>query len=389
MQTPVYLDNHATTRVDPRVLQVMLPWFTESYGNPASRQHAYGWQAEAAVEHARAQVARLIGAEPREIVFTSGATESVNLALKGMVFAAGPGSHVVTCAVEHRAVLDTCRSLEAAGATVTVVPVDRNGQVDPDAIAAALTPRTVMVSIMSANNEVGTIQPVEEIGRICRERGVAFHVDAAQSLGRVPVDVASLPVTALTGSAHKMYGPKGTGFLFLRSTQPRTPIIPLLDGGGHEHGRRSGTLNVPGIVGLGEAAALAAAGLQEERSRTSQLRDRLVAGITGALPGVHGNGHPVQRLPNNASLTFDGVRADRLMMEMKDLAVSAGSACSSAEPGPSHVLLAMGLARPAAEGTLRFGLGRFTTAEEIEFAIQRVVETVAGIRSRMTKLQPA
>jgi cysteine desulfurase len=387
MQTPVYLDNHATTQVDPRVVKAMLPWFTEEYGNPASRQHAFGWRAEAAVDHARAQVARLIGADPREIVFTSGATESINLALKGIVLAAG--GHVVTSAVEHRAVLDTCRSLEAAGAGVTIVPVDGHGLVDPDAVAGAMTPRTVLVSIMSANNEVGTIEPVDEIGRLCAARGISFHVDAAQSLGRVPVDVQSMLPTAMTGSAHKMHGPKGVGFLYLRSTRPRTAFLPQIDGGGHERGRRSGTLNVPGIVGLGEAASLAAAGLESERSSIAALRDRLVAGITGALPGVHVNGHPVHRLPNNASLTFDGVRADRLMMDMKDLAVSAGSACSSAEPGPSHVLLALGLARPAAESTLRFGLSRFTTADEIDYAIRRVVETVTGIRSRTPKLQTA
>jgi cysteine desulfurase len=387
MQTPVYLDNHATTQVDPRVVKAMLPWFTEEYGNPASRQHAFGWRAEAAVDHARAQVARLIGADRREIVFTSGATESINLALKGIVLPAG--GHVVTSAVEHRAVLDTCRSLEAAGVTVTIVPVDGHGLVDPQAVAAALTPRTVLVSIMSANNEVGTLEPVDEIGRLCAARGICFHVDAAQSLGRVPVDVQSMLPTAMTGSAHKMHGPKGVGFLYLRSTRPRMAFLSQIDGGGHESGRRSGTLNVPGIVGLGEAASLAAEGMENERSSTAALRDRLVTGITGALRGVHVNGHPVHRLPNNASMTFDGVRADRLMMDMKDLAVSAGSACSSAEPGPSHVLLALGLERHAAESTLRFGLSRFTTADEIEYAIRRVVETVAGIRSRTPKLQTA
>jgi len=390
MTTPVYLDNHATTKVDPRVLAAMLPWFGEEYGNASSRQHAFGWRAEAAVELARGRVARLIGAESREVIFTSGATESINLAIKGIVQAGtSRGNHVVTSAVEHPAVLDTCRALERQGVEVTVLPVDRHGRVAPEDVTRAITPRTVLVSIMTANNEVGTLEPVAAIGSLCAERGVPFHSDAAQAVGRVPVDVRTMNVTALSFSAHKMYGPKGVGALYLRSTRPPVPLVPQMDGGGHERGLRSGTLNVPGIVGFGEAASIALAEQQGEADRIRGLRDRLEAGLAAALPDITVNGDPSGRLPHNASITFVGARADRIMMEMKDVAVSAGSACGSADAGPSHVLKALGLAPAAAASTLRFGLGRFTTEEEIDYTIRRVVETVAAIRARMPKLEPA
>ena len=390
MTTPVYLDNHATTKVDPRVLAAMLPWFGEEFGNASSRQHAFGWRAEAAVELARGRVARLIGAESREVIFTSGATESINLAIKGVVQAgASRGNHVVTSAVEHSAVLDTCRALERLGLQVTVLPVDRHGRVAPEDVTRAITPRTVLVSIMTANNEVGTLEPVAAIGSLCAERGVPFHSDAAQAVGRVPVDVRTMNVTALSFSAHKMYGPKGVGALYLRSTRPPVPLVPQMDGGGHERGLRSGTLNVPGIVGFGEAASIALAEQQGEADRIRGLRDRLEAGLAAALPDITVNGDPSGRLPHNASITFVGARADRIMMEMKDVAVSAGSACGSADAGPSHVLKALGLAPDAAASTLRFGLGRFTTEEEIDYTIRRVVETVAAIRARMPKLEPA
>jgi len=368
----------------------MLPWFGEEYGNAASRQHAFGWRAEAAVELARGRVARLIGADPGEVIFTSGATESINLALKGIVQAGSvSGSHVITSAIEHRAVLDTCRALERSGVHVTVLPVDRHGLVAPEHVMDAITPRTVLVSIMTANNEVGTLEPVAAIGSLCAERGIAFHSDAAQAVGRVPVDVRVLNVTALSFCAHKMYGPKGVGVLYLRSSRPPGSLVSQIDGGGHERGLRSGTLNVPGIVGFGEAASLAGAELQDEMERIRALRDRLEAGIASALADITVNGHPVQRLPHNASIAFGGVMADRLMMEMKDIAVSAGSACGSAQAGSSHVLRALGLPAQTASSTLRFGLGRFTTGEEIDYTIRRVVETVAAIRARTPTFEPA
>lgn len=390
MCAPVYLDNHATTRVDPRVLEAMLPWFAEDYGNPASRAHLFGIKAEAAVENARAGVARLIGASPGEIVFTSGATESVNLAIRGIVQALrSRGDHVITTAVEHRAVLDVCRSLEREGIRVTVLPVDASGRVDPDAVSRAIGSGTLLVSVMTVNNEIGTIQPVGEIARLCAARGVAFHTDAAQAVGRIPVDVASAPVTALSFCAHKMYGPKGVGALYLRSSQPRVPVMPQMHGGGQERGYRPGTLNVPSIVGFGAAAGYATAELPAEMPRIRVLRDRLVEGVTAALPGITVNGTGSDRVPHNASMTVEGVRADRLMRAMTDVAVSSGSACASSEPGPSHVLRAIGLSAEAASSTIRFGLGRFSTEEEIGYAVQRMTETVAQLRTRVAGLQHA
>jgi cysteine desulfurase len=377
---PVYLDNHATTRLDPRVLDVMIPFLREEYGNPASRAHEYGWLAEAAVDIARAQVGRLIGAAAEEIVFTSGATESINLAIKGTAEglfqrSRRPGYQVITAATEHRAVLDTCRRLEDFGFRVVVVPVDEFGMVSPGDIARVMTDDTVLVSVMWANNEIGTIAPIADIAALCKARGVLFHTDATQAVGRVPVDLRRVPVDLLSFSAHKMYGPKGVGALYVRHHTPRIPLAAQIDGGGHERGMRSGTLNVPGIVGFGGAAGLAEVEMIGDNVRIGDLRDRLIAGIREHLGDVFINGHPSAKLPHNASVTFPGRKADDLMMAMKDVAVSSGSACSSAQPGPSHVLRAIGLSESESKETLRFGLGRFTTDEEIEYTIRRVVES--------------
>ncbi len=384
---PVYLDNHATTRLDPRVLDAMMPFLQEQYGNPASRAHEYGWTAEAAVDIARAQVGRLIGAGAEEIVFTSGATESINLAIKGTAEglfqrSRRPGYQVITAASEHRAVLDACHRLEDFGFRVVVLPVDEFGRVSPEAIARAITDDTVLVSIMWANNEIGTIAPLGEIAALCKARGILFHTDATQAAGRIPVDLRHVPADLVSFSAHKMYGPKGVGALYVRPRTPRIPLASQIDGGGHERGMRSGTLNVPGIVGFGKAAELAAKEMAEENVRIADLRDRLVAGIQHHLGETFVNGHPVERLPHNASVTFPGRRADALMMAMKDIAVSSGSACSSAQPGDSHVLRAIGLSASESKETLRFGLGRFTTREEIDYAVRRVVESVHGLKAR-------
>ncbi|HXF99804.1 MAG TPA: IscS subfamily cysteine desulfurase [Bacteroidota bacterium] len=383
LRLPVYLDNHATTRVDHRVLDAMLPYFTEHYGNAASRQHEFGWRAEAAVENARKHIAALIGASPEEIVFTSGATESINLALKGV--AEGytlRGKHMITAATEHKAVLDCCKRLERYGFRITVLPVDRHGAVDLDALRAALSSETILVSIMAANNEIGTIAPVEEIGKICRERGVLFHTDATQAVGKIPMNVSRMSIDLMSFSAHKMYGPKGIGALFVRSASPRLQLAPLIDGGGHERGLRSGTLNVPAIVGFGEAARIASMEMAQEQERIGRLRDTFVARLQASVRDMWLNGHPTNRLAGNANITFRHANADKVMMEMKDVAVSSGSACSSAQPEPSHVLRAIGLSVDDAKCSLRFGLGRFTTAEEIEYAATRVVESVEKVRAR-------
>lgn len=386
MRLPVYLDNNATTRVDDRVLQAMLPYFSEKYGNAASRQHEYGWSAEGAVEASRARIASLIGASPSEIVFTSGATESINLAVKGIAESLQErGDHVITAVTEHKAVIDTIDNLERHGFRVTRLAVDRDGLVDPGAVAKAITGKTILVSVMTANNEIGTIAPVEEIGRICRARGVRFHTDATQAVGKIPLSVQSMNVDLMSFSAHKMYGPKGIGALYIRASRPAMWLVPQMDGGGHERGLRSGTLNVPGIVGFGSAAEIAMRELAQDAGHTAQLRDRLVSTLREQVPDVSLNGHASLRLPNNASLTFAGVDADRLMMDMKDLAVSTGSACSSATPSPSHVLQAIGLPPEAVRGTLRFGVGRFTTDEEVSYAVGRITETVAKAREGATQ----
>ncbi len=390
LKLPVYLDNHATTRVDPRVVETMMPYFEEHYGNAASRHHEFGWKAEAAVEHARAQVARLIHADPKEIVFSSGATESINLALKGIAEGhASRGDHVIAAQTEHKAVLDTCARLAHYNYNVTYLPVDRDGLVSPDAVRDAITGQTILVTIMLANNEIGTIAPLREIGMLCRQRGVVFHTDATQAVGKIPVDVSELNVDLMSFSAHKMYGPKGIGALFISKTRPRLSVVQQIDGGGHEHGLRSGTLNVPAIVGFGKACEISEAEMADESARTAKLRNNLVDGISAGVEGVFINGHPFARLPQNANLTFARVNADRLMMEMKDIAVSSGSACSSASPEPSHVLKAIGLSGEAIRSTLRFGLGRFTTQEEIDYVIQRVVDSVKTEREKAEHYQTA
>jgi len=382
LKLPIYLDNHATTRTDPRVVEAMLPFFTEVYGNAASISHRFGWEAGEAVERARQQVASAIGAEPKEIVFTSGATESDNLAIKGAALAMKrKGNHLVTSAAEHRAVLDTMKRLGREGWEVTVVPCDETGRVAVDSIAAVLCERTILVSIMAANNEVGTLNPIREIGRLCHDRGVVFHTDATQAVGKVPLGVLADNVDLLSLSGHKIYGPKGIGALYVRRRDPHVRLVPQLDGGGHERGMRSGTPAVPLIVGLGAAAELAARERPDESRRVLSLRERLHAGIAERVSDVRLNGHPTERLPGNLNLSFAYLDGEALMMTMRDVAVSSGAACTAANPEPSHVLLAMGLDEEMARASLRFGLGRFSTAAEIEFAIDAVAGAVERLRA--------
>jgi len=377
----VYLDNHATTRTDPRVVEAMLPYFTELYGNAASVSHRFGWQAAEAVERAREQVAHGVGAQAREIIFTSGATESNNLAIKGVARAATRrGNHLVTAASEHKAVLDPFKRLARQGWEITIVPCDEHGGVSAQAVAYALTDRTVLVSIMAANNEVGTINPIAEIGRLCHDRGVVFHTDAAQAVGKIPLDVQADAVDLLSVSAHKIYGPKGIGALYVRRRDPQLRLEPLFDGGGHERGLRSGTVAVPLVVGLGLALELAVGACSQEAQRLLQLRNRLHEGIACRVPDIRLNGPTGDRLPGNLNLSFAGVDGEALMMAMRDIAVSSGSACSSASPEPSHVLRAMGLDEDMARASLRFGLGRFTTGAEIDFAIETVAAAVQRLR---------
>ena len=384
MRQPIYLDHHATTPVDARVLEAMLPYFSLRFGNAASRSHRFGWEAEKAVEQARRRVADLAGAEPGEIVFTSGATESVNLALKGAMEAhRKQGDHLITVATEHRAVLDAARRLEAGGWRVTVLDVGSDGLLDLEALRKAIRPETVLVSVMHANNEIGVVQPVDEIGALCRRSGVLFHCDAAQSFGKIPVHVAAGQIDLMSMSAHKMYGPKGVGALYVRR-RPRVALTPQMDGGGHELGLRSGTLNVPGIVGFGEACAIAAREMKDEAAHLRELRDRLLEGIQAALAdsgsGVGVNGSIEHRLPGNLNLSFAGVDAEALLTSLPEIALSTGSACSSATVEPSHVLRAIGLSGQLARASLRFGLGRFNTAAEIDTAAKRIAAAVRKLR---------
>jgi cysteine desulfurase len=379
MRPPVYLDNHSTTPVDPRVLEAMLPYFGASFGNAASRSHSFGWEAEKAVALARKRVAELAGAEPREIVFTSGATESNNLAIKGALEACrARGNHIVTMATEHRSVLDPIRRLETSGVEVTVLPPEPDGRLDLDRLRDAIRPDTVLVSVMYANNEIGAIQPAPEIGAICREKGALFHCDAAQAFGKVPIDVVGGNIDLLSLSAHKMYGPKGVGALCVRG---RVRPQAQMDGGGHERGMRSGTLNVPGIVGFGEACALCGREMADEARRVGALRDRLQAKLEAALDGTSVNGSARHRLPGNLNMAFSGVDASALLTSVADVALSTGSACSSAEAGPSHVLKALGVPEDVARSSVRFGLGRFNTEEEVDYAAGRVIEAVRKLRA--------
>jgi len=391
----IYMDNHATTPVDPRVLEAMLPYFTDVFGNAASRSHGFGWEAEKAVDAGREQVARLIGARAKDVLFTSGATESNNLAIRGVVdFYKDKGDHVITQVTEHKAVLDTCRALEREGkARVTYLPVDGDGRIDLDRLREAITDRTVLVSIMYANNEIGTIQPIGEIGRQCRERGVLFHTDAVQGAGKLPLDVDAMCIDLLSLTAHKLYGPKGIGALYARSKAPRVRLSPIIFGGGHERGMRSGTLNVTGIVGFGAACEIARESMAEESARLLGLRERLHEGIFSQLDEVYLNGHPQHRLPGNLNVSFAFVEGESLLMGLNGsvnaiavgngvapIAVSSGSACTSATLEPSYVLKALGVGDDLAHTSIRFGLGRFNTVEDVDYVLERVVSEVRRLR---------
>lgn len=381
IRLPIYLDNHATTQVDGRVLEEMLPYFNEKFGNAASCNHEFGWTAEKAVALARERIAKLIGAKAREIIFTSGATESDNLAIKGVAERyRGKGNHIVTVATEHKAVLDSCKRLEKYGYRVTYLGARRDGLIDLEELRRAIGGETILVTIMAANNEIGVLQPIAEIGKICRERGVIFHTDATQAVGKVPVEVNAQNVDLLSISAHKMYGPKGVGALYVRSTG--VEVAATLDGGGHELGMRSGTLNVPGIVGLGKACAIAAEEMPEEAKRLANLRGRLCKQITGRLDGCSINGSMEQehRLPGNLNISFAGVDGESLLMGLNDVAVSSGSACNSGSVESSYVLKALDVSEEMAQSSIRFGIGRFNTEAEIDYVADRVVETVKSLR---------
>ena len=381
MKLPIYLDNHATTRVDPRVVNAMLPYFTEEFGNAASRNHEFGWAAEEGVEKARKQVADLIGATAKEIVFTSGATESDNLAIKGVAeMYAERGNHIITAATEHKAVLDTCKKLEKSGCRVTYLPVMGDGRIDLDMLKEAFTDKTILVSIMYANNEIGVLQPVREIGKLCRERGVLFHTDAVQAIGKVAVDVNADNIDIASITAHKLYGPKGVGALYVRRRNPRVQITAQMDGGGHERGMRSGTLNVPGIVGLGAACEICRHELADEIKRSSALRDRLNKKLHDGLDELFINGTMEHRLPGNLNISFAYVEGESLLMGINDVAVSSGSACTSATLEPSYVLKALGLGDDIAHSSIRFGIGRFNTEEEIDYVADKLIHVVNKLR---------
>jgi cysteine desulfurase len=381
LKFPIYMDNHATTPVDPRVLEAMLPYFTERFGNAASRNHAFGWQAEESVDGARKQIAELIGASAKDIVFTSGATESDNLAIKGVAeMYRKKGNHIITAVTEHKAVLDTCKRLEKQGCEVTYLRVQRDGLIDLDELKQAITDKTILITIMMVNNEIGIVQPVGEIGRLARERGVLFHTDAVQAAGKLPFNVDALNVDLASLSAHKMYGPKGVGVLYVRRRNPRVLVAPIIDGGGHERGMRSGTLNVPGIVGFGKAAEICRQEMAAEVERMRALRDRLSEGLHRNLDELHVNGSLEHRVANNLNISFAYVEGESLLMGISDVAVSSGSACTSASLEPSYVLKALGTGDDLAHSSIRFGLGRFNTEEEVDYVIQRVTEVVTRLR---------
>ncbi|GAB4328257.1 MAG: IscS subfamily cysteine desulfurase [Candidatus Zixiibacteriota bacterium] len=381
VRTPIYMDHHATTPVDERVLEAMLPFFAERFGNAASRSHVFGWEAEEAVERARKQVAQVIGATPQEIVFTSGATESDNLAIKGLLAHRKiERPHLIVSAIEHRAVLDPARRMAESGCDVTIVPVGESGIVDPDDIARAITDHTVLISIMTANNEIGTIQPIREIGRIAHERDVLFHTDAAQAVGHIPLNVDDDHIDLLSISAHKVYGPKGIGALYVRRKRPRIRLDAIIDGGGHERGFRSGTLPVPLIVGLGTAVDIASKSMSDESARLSGLRDDLLKQILDEIPDAFVNGTLSPRLPHNLNVSFAGVDSESVLTEMRDVALSSGSACSSAVPEASHVLAALGYDAARIKAAIRFGLGRSNTHDEIAYVVDRLADTVRRLR---------
>lgn len=381
MKLPVYMDNHATTPVDPRVMEVMLPYFHGEFGNAASRNHSFGWRAEEAVDRAREQVAQLIHADAKEIVFTSGATESDNLALKGVAeMYRDKGNHIITCTIEHKAILDSAKRLERQGFEVTYVQVGSDGIVYPEMIEKAITDKTILISIMLANNELGTINPIAEIGQLAKSRGILFHTDAVQGVGKIPVDVNEMGIDLLSLSAHKIYGPKGIGALYVRRKKPRVRLSPLIDGGGHERGMRSGTLNVTGIIGLGKACEICQTEMEGEAKRLSALREKLYQGITSQLDECYVNGHPSQRLPHSLNLSFSYVEGESMLMGLNDIALSSGSACTSATLEPSYVLKAIGRGDELAHSSLRFGLGRFNTEEEVEYVVERVVDVVNRLR---------
>ncbi len=378
---PIYMDNHATTPLDPRVLEAMMPYLTTVFGNAASRNHSFGWEAEAAVEKAREQVAKLIGATAKEIIFTSGATESNNLAIKGIAeMYKERGNHIITQVTEHKATLDTCKRLEKYGYRVTYLPVKADGQIDIEDLKRAMDDKTILVTIMIANNEIGVVQPVAEIGKLCHEKGVLFHTDGVQAVGKIPVDVNAMHIDALSLSAHKIYGPKGVGALYVRRRNPRVQISGQIDGGGHERGMRSGTLNVPGIVGLGKACEIAGEEMKAETERLSALRDKLKAKLESNLDYVHVNGSMEHRLPGNLNVSFVYVEGESLLMGINDIAVSSGSACTSATLEPSYVLKALGLGDDVAHSSIRFGLGRFNNEAEVDYVGDKLVDVVQKLR---------
>lgn len=386
VKLPIYMDHHATTPVDPRVIDAMLPYFTDKFGNAASRNHPFGWAAEEAVENARAQVASLIDATPKEIIFTSGATESDNLMLKGVAETyREKGNHIITQSIEHKAVLDTCKRLQKRGYEVTYLPVQPDGRVDAESVRRAITPNTILISIMYANNEIGVINPIAQIGKIAKGHCVLFAVDAAQAVGKITVDVQKDGIDLLAISGHKIYGPKGVGALYVRRHNPRVQLSAILDGGGHERGMRSGTLNVPGIVGLGKACEIAQKEMSQESRRLAVLRDRLRAGLESKLDAVSINGSLEHRLPNNLNMSFAHVDGEALLMGINDVAVSSGSACTSATLEPSYVLKSLGVNEDLAHSSIRFGLGRFNTQEEVDY----VVDKVAQVVSKLRELSPA
>jgi len=381
IKLPIYMDNHATTPMDPRVLEEMLPYFIEKFGNAASRNHSFGWVGEEATELGRERVAKLVGATTKEIIFTSGATESDNLAIKGAAeMYKEKGNHIITAVTEHKAVLDTCKRLEKYGYRVTYLPVQKDGLVDLDDLKRAIDDRTILVTIMAANNEIGVVQPIAEIGKLCHERGVIFHTDATQAVGKIPVDVVKQNIDLMSISAHKMYGPKGVGALYVRRKNPRVQISAIIDGGGHERGMRSGTLNVPGIVGLGKACAIALEEMAQESCKLAGMRNRLRDKIMGRLDEVYINGSWEHRLPHNLNISFAYVEGESLLMGINDIAVSSGSACTSATLEPSYVLKALGTGDDLAHSSIRFGIGRFNTEAEVDYVADRVVETVSRLR---------